>query len=651
MPKTHTSSRNGSQGLLFDPRFLETYAGERILKSPRTAIVELVANCWDAGATRVRIRWPDPELAGEFTIEDDGEGMTEDDFTYRWRTLAYNRLREQGPTVTVAGHTKQLPRKVFGRNGIGRFAGFCFGDEYSVETWREGKQVIYRVARGDDQPLNLGRVSRGEKRGHGTRLFVATPRATRLSAEDARAEIGMRFLTDPNFAVELNGQIVELSHIEEGQLQRIPIAVPDVGSLELIAIDVGDTDRTTRQHGVAWHVNGRLVGDCSWKSHGREDLIDGRRIAAKRYTFIVKADCLADAVNKDWTGFDAQNSSFATAAAEVYERINDFFLRVSVDDRKDAVRKAREANRETVSKLSLREAEKWERFVENAQVECPSLRERDLVKLSTVLANLEAADSRYALLHRLGELSTAQLDDLHGILRDWTLDMAKVVLDEIQTRMLLLDELKRKVEDTNADEVRELQPLFKRGLWIFGPEFETIEFTSNEGMTTVIQRLFGKDIPASRHRPDFAILPDGTVGLYAYPRFDPSDGGEIGVNRLVIIELKRSGIRISTEQKDQCWKYVKELIEKGLLLDDSRVTCFPLGSHIDLVEADVREERHGLVRIQPLSYDTVITRAKSRMLRLYDRIKNAPFLDKEKLTEFLARGKSAPGTQQSLQIR
>ncbi len=593
----------------------------------------------------------DADLGGEFSIEDNGEGMTEEQFTHRWRTLAYNRLREQGATVEVLGRTKQPPRTVFGRNGIGRFAGFCFGDEYSVETWRDGTAVTYRVLRGDDRPLQLIRVSGGDKRGHGTRLFVTSPRTIRLAAEETRAEIGMRFLTDPNFTVELNGQTVELSHIEEGQLQRIPIDVQGVGSVELIAIDVGDTDRTTRQHGVAWHVNGRLVGDCSWKSHGREDLIDGRRIAAKRYTFIVKADCLADAVNKDWTGFDAENGAFTAAAEQVYDRINDFFLRVSEDDRKDAVRKAREANRETVSKLSLREADKWEQFVEKAQIECPSLRERDLVKLSTVLANLEAADSQYALLHKLGELSTAQLDDLHTILRDWTLDMAKAVLDEIQTRMLLLDELKRKVEDPNADEVQELQPLFKKGLWIFGPEFETIEFTSNEGMTKVIQKLFGKDTPATRHRPDFAILPDGSVGLYAYPRFDPADGGELGVDRLVIIELKKPGICISTEQKDQCWKYIKELIEKGLLLGDSRATCFPLGSQIDPVESEAREERKGLVRIQPLSYDTVLTRAKSRMLKLYDRIKSAPFLDKAKLDEYLARGKPAPSTQQSFPMR
>ena len=35
------------RALLYDERFLESYAGA-IITDPATAIVELVANCWDA---------------------------------------------------------------------------------------------------------------------------------------------------------------------------------------------------------------------------------------------------------------------------------------------------------------------------------------------------------------------------------------------------------------------------------------------------------------------------------------------------------------------------------------------------------------------------------------------------------------------------
>lgn len=42
------------QGVLFDDRFLDRYAGP-IISDTAVAIVELVANAWDAYATRVDI--------------------------------------------------------------------------------------------------------------------------------------------------------------------------------------------------------------------------------------------------------------------------------------------------------------------------------------------------------------------------------------------------------------------------------------------------------------------------------------------------------------------------------------------------------------------------------------------------------------------
>ena len=42
----------------YEDRFLESWVGS-IISDPSTAIVELVANCWDAYATDVKITWPD----------------------------------------------------------------------------------------------------------------------------------------------------------------------------------------------------------------------------------------------------------------------------------------------------------------------------------------------------------------------------------------------------------------------------------------------------------------------------------------------------------------------------------------------------------------------------------------------------------------
>ena len=85
-------------GVLYDQRFLESHAGNRILHDPKTAIVELIANAWDAGATQVAISWPKHNGSGSqrFTIEDNGIGMKDDEFKRRWRMLNYNRQVEQG---------------------------------------------------------------------------------------------------------------------------------------------------------------------------------------------------------------------------------------------------------------------------------------------------------------------------------------------------------------------------------------------------------------------------------------------------------------------------------------------------------------------------------------------------------------------------
>ena len=613
-------------GCLFAPRFLDKFVGKAILSDPKVATMELVANSWDAGATLVDITWPNRANSLLFSIQDDGVGMTEREFINRWRTLAYDRVVNQGKYAEWPDGYSLGQRRAFGRNGVGRFAGFCFGDSYIVDTAKGGRRVVYRVSSGDgDSPFTLEKISEGETDDHGTKISVDSFSKIRMTAEQAIAEIGMRFLTDPSFNVSVNGETVELQHIPDQHLFREKITVDGLGVIDIIAIDTLETDRTTKQHGIAWHVNGRLVGECSWKWPGLTDLIDGRRIEAKRYIFIVQANFLAHAVNQAWTGFDEANVDYQAASEKVFQQVKQFILAITQRRRNDTLMEVTQTHEALLSRMARFKKERWTNFVSTVQKECPSITETDLTKLSGILANLELAESKYTLIGQLHSMDPSQLEDLHKILEDWSIDFAKEVLDELRIRMQLLDELKAKVFDKKADEVHELQPLFHQGLWIFGPEYETIEFTSNEGMTSVIQKLFNLDESGSRNRPDFAIIPDGSVGAYYYPSYDEF-GDELGVTRLVIVELKKPGIRIGDDSINQCWKYVRELYSRGILQEITRVTCFILGSNIDPISAGPTTKKEGKVVIQPLSYTTVIDRAKSRLLKLYDRVSEAPFL-------------------------
>jgi hypothetical protein len=254
--------------------------------------------------------------------------------------------------------------------------------------------------------------------------------------------------------------------------------------------------------------------------------------------------------------------------------------------------------------------------------------------LASILANLEVSKSKYALLYSLADLTSQNLDNLEKIMSEWNFESAKLVLDKIQERTLLIKALERKLDDPNTDEVNELQPLFEKSLWIFGPAYETIEYTANLGMTKVIEQLFGKQgISGSRNRPDFAILTDSSVGLYSYPSYDENRNPN-GVDRLTIVELKRPSITINSGHKEQCWKYVSELIEKGILQEWTRVDCFVVGKHVKAVDRDADKRRKDTVIIEALDYSTILSKAEARLLNLYKEVKSMPFVDQERIEEY-----------------
>ncbi len=373
---------------------------------------------------------------------------------------------------------------------------------------------------------------------------------------------------------------------------------------------------------------------CTWKGSGNEHLIDGRRIAAKRYIFIVKADCLENAVTPDWTTFFQTDNIYKIVFPKVQEKIKDYILDLYKVNREDTFKEIENIAKPILKNIGLVGREKWENFIITIQAECPSISQTDLEKVGKLLATLEQADSKYNIIGILANSTTEELENLNNVLKKWSINLAKVVLDEVEYRMRLVDKLQSRVINNLTDEVHELQPLFQRGLWIFGPEYETIEYTSNVGMTKVIQELFGKDIKGTRSRPDFAILRDSSVGLYSFPLYD-EDGGEVGVDRMTIVELKKPGVPLGNEEVNQSWKYVKELLNKGLLLKKSKVICFVLGSELIPFEAEKTTKMDGQVVIQPLSYDIIIKRAKSRLLNLFEKVKNAPYLEDSRIKEYL----------------
>ena len=274
------------------------------MSDPKIAIVELVANAWDAGATQVDITWPtDP--AGEFNIEDNGTGMSEKEFRTRWLKLGYDRRAIQGDDVTFPPDVHAHPRRAYGRNGKGRHAMFCFAYSYNIELCTIGDRScrfkVERLFDSERDPIRITPDGIATKAAHGVRLqAVLVPNQRYMNMATVRDLIGSKFISDPSFGINVNTERLELQDLAH-RIDSQSLHVPGVGDVVVHIIDSGDVGRTSKQHGVAWWVNKRLVGEASWRDFDTSWL-DARSSEAKRYTFIVEADILAQEVG---TGLDS----------------------------------------------------------------------------------------------------------------------------------------------------------------------------------------------------------------------------------------------------------------------------------------------------------------------------------------------------------
>ena len=115
--------------------------GKQMYKRRDTAIAELIANCWDAGSSTVRVTTAkendyDPDKS-VIVIEDDGRGMSSDEVQKDYLIVGRNRRR--------AGNDVVDGRPVMGRKGIGKLAGFGISNRIGVVTWQGPQSTAFEL--------------------------------------------------------------------------------------------------------------------------------------------------------------------------------------------------------------------------------------------------------------------------------------------------------------------------------------------------------------------------------------------------------------------------------------------------------------------------------------------------------------------------
>jgi signal transduction histidine kinase len=98
--------------------------GERLVKQPEVAVVELLKNAYDADATECSIDW---HAGSSITISDDGVGMTLARFTDGWMRIGTS-------SKTSSSISMKYGRSITGEKGIGRFAVRFLGHALHLES-------------------------------------------------------------------------------------------------------------------------------------------------------------------------------------------------------------------------------------------------------------------------------------------------------------------------------------------------------------------------------------------------------------------------------------------------------------------------------------------------------------------------------------
>jgi HSP90 family molecular chaperone len=102
---------SGEEAFTIESRIIREF-GERLVKHPEVALLELVKNSYDADARTCTVEHKYPAV---ITVSDNGHGMTLEEFQTGWMRIGTSAKEAKATSRT-------FKRSISGEKGIGRFA-------------------------------------------------------------------------------------------------------------------------------------------------------------------------------------------------------------------------------------------------------------------------------------------------------------------------------------------------------------------------------------------------------------------------------------------------------------------------------------------------------------------------------------------------
>ena len=528
-------------------------------------IGELVANGWDANASRVEITIPETPLdpsESEIIICDDGIGMSDQDIRTKYVITGRDRRESESTDESPA----PLKRKVMGRKGIGKFSSFGIAKEIEIETVKDSETSRFAMnydkmmAQAAERSIEFealpptGMISKGTKI---TLRRITKFNTRRIRIDPLRRRLARRFSvigSQNKFEVIINGSPISPEERDlQSLLDKDSEGAPYIWGYENEKIDseqdwtvsgwIGALDRTTPNvdgidRGIALMARGKLVQEPFVF-----DAVVGQQYALSYIVGELNVEFVDE--KEDTIGTTRNELVWDTEANEALRQWGqkevNRIAREWASKRGEANRKKLEQNqiyqefKRKASEIGNGRATRIIDTIVRQTIEKNPVAEFEELE-PTIRMSLDFLefDAFWEIAADLAEADLDNVGSIFNLFREWQVVEAKEMAKVTEGRVIAIEKFQELIKH-NALEVPTLHNFLKEFPWVIDPRWTLVD--DEVRYSDILRQRFpeGARKPEKDRRIDFLCVTEGS--------------------RLSVVEIKRPGATASRTEMDQIEEY------------------------------------------------------------------------------------------------
>lgn len=541
------------------------HLGSQMYSTLLPVIGELVANGWDANATKVEIVIPEAPIDehSEIVISDDGMGMSDEDVRNKYLIVGRDRRENEQSDQTPPPHN----RKIMGRKGIGKFSAFGIAKEIDIESVKNGENSHFRMnydellEKADERTIEFpplpptGTISKGTKISlrHITKFKSRRISITRIRRGLARrfAVIGAR----QSFEVSINGcPIAPEDRDLKPLLDKDMDGKPYLWEYDAVEIErqtgwtvsgwIGALNRTTTDidgidRGIVLMARGKLVQEpFVFEAVVGQQFALSYLIGELHVEFVDEVEDTIGTTRNSLVWDTDPNTALKKWGKEEVNKIARKWAKKRSDDNEHQLKENalyvafRKQAEETGNKRALKLADRLVRQVIDKNPTADVAEIEPVIQTSLDFLEFNAF---WEIAADLTETEFADTEKLLKLFREWEIVEAKEMARVTQGRITTIEKLQKLIED-NALEVPTLHNFLKEFPWVIDPRWTLV--ADEVTYSKLLRDKFpdASDALESDRRIDFLCVREGA--------------------NLVVVEIKRPKSRVSVKELNQIEEYV-----------------------------------------------------------------------------------------------